>query len=520
MTTGVSQSNQKSMTAQRVHIELQRVQTWLFAVPRLRAMVGANTMLGEMLRMRLPELARGGGDKWQLKPLTGSYPAADAADPLQQHDDPSADARDGILSRDGGHFEAQFEYGADEFARAAAELLRRELPSLRFRLWIDDDDEEWSQSRAYLSNELPVLAPCEWTGRGLASVVISQGNEQARVSLDVARRHEAAKRAENHQANDLASLLEARTELAKPELQRPQDLHDLVGSGYLALIYADGNGVGSSAGTTDEERARFFHRNRVLLRRALKKAIDDVCAGATGMAPLVLLMLGGDDLLVMCRAEKALPFVVSLCEELASIQGEGNSGFELTLGVGVVIAQRKIPIYRLHDIAEQLASSAKRRFRGLKDTGDNAQSVVDWAVYTASWVDNPEEIRRRDWVCGTGGDRRVLSQRPVDVLGDGLHTLQGLLEGAVKLQNAPRSQLRYLVDQLPRGRALAELAFAELSKEASATLSQAGVQEVWQRLPNGGPWITPLLDLVEIAEIPRLGRRNETSQTMQEVVDG
>ncbi len=512
MTTGVSQSNQKSKAAQRVHIELQRVQTWLFAVPRLRAMVGANTMLGEMLRIRLPELARGGGNRWQLKPLTGSYPTTDAADPLQQHDDPSADAGAGILSRDGGHFEAQFKYGANEFARAAAEILRRELPGLRFRIWIDD--KEWQQSRAYLSNELPVLAPCEWTGRGLASVVISQGNEQAGVSLDVARRHEAAISAENHQASDLANLLEARTELAKPELQRPQDLHDLVGSDYLALIYADGNGVGSSAGTTDEERARFFHHNRVLLRRALKEAIDDVCAGATGMAPLVLLMLGGDDLLVMCRAEKALPFVVSLCEELASIQGEGNSGFELTLGVGVVIAQRKIPIYRLHDIAEQLASSAKRRFRGLKENGENAQSVADWAVYTTSWVDDPEEIRRRDWVCGIGGDRRVLSQRPVDVLGDGLHTLQGLLKGAEKLQNAPRSQLRYLVDQLPRGRALAELAFAELSKEASASLSQAGVQEVWQRLPNGGPWITPLLDLVEIAEIPRLGSRNEKSQTM------
>lgn len=510
MTAGVSQSNQKSKAAQRVHIELQRVQTWLFAVPRLRAMVGANTLLGETLRMRLPELARGGGNRWQLKPLTGSYPTADADDLLQQHDDPSADASAGILSRDGGHFEAQFEHGADEFARAAAELLRRELPGLRFRIWIDD--KEWSRSRVYLSNELPVLAPCEWTGRGLASVVISQGIGQAGVSLDVARRHEAAIRAEDHQANDLASLLEARTALAK--LQRPQDLDDLVGSGYLALIYADGNGVGSSAGTTDEERARFFQRNRVLLRRALKEAIDDVCAGATGMAPLVLLMLGGDDLLVMCRAEKALPFVVSLCEELARIQREGNSGFELTLGVGVVIAQRKIPIYRLHDIAEQLASSAKRRFRGLKDTGDKAQSVVDWAVYTASWVDNPEEIRRRDWVCGIGGDRRVLSQRPVDVLGDGLHTLQGLLKGAEKLQNAPRSQLRYLVDQLPRGRALAELAFAELSKEASASLSQAGVQEVWQRLPNGGPWITPLLDLVEIAEIPRLGSRNEKSQTM------
>jgi hypothetical protein len=42
----------------RVHIEFQRVQTWLFEVPRLRAMVGANALLGETLRVALPKLAR------------------------------------------------------------------------------------------------------------------------------------------------------------------------------------------------------------------------------------------------------------------------------------------------------------------------------------------------------------------------------------------------------------------------------------------------------------------------------
>lgn len=39
--------------------------------------------------------------------------------------------------------------------------------------------------------------------------------------------------------------------------------------------------------------------------------------------------------------------------------------------------------------------------------------------------------------------------------------------------------------------------------------------QVWQRSQNGGTWITPLLDLVEIAEIPRLGRRIDTQQSNQ-----
>ena len=89
----------------KVHIEFQRVQSWLFSVPRLRAMVGANALLGEVLRVDLPNLACQ-AVRWSLASVSVDYPAMDSEDPLKEYDDPSADARAGILSRDGGHFEA------------------------------------------------------------------------------------------------------------------------------------------------------------------------------------------------------------------------------------------------------------------------------------------------------------------------------------------------------------------------------------------------------------------------------
>jgi hypothetical protein len=501
----------------KVHIELQRVQTWLFAVPRLRAMVGANALLGETLRVALPNLAREAGRPWTLAPSAAAYPGADVNDPLKAHDDPAGDSKDGILARDGGHFEAQFASGAETFADAAGQLLRTRVPGLRFRISIDDAPR--TKSQVHLSTELPVLAPCEWTGRGLASAIVPRGNphdedyEEHSVSLEVAARDSVGERAAKGSAFDLASQLTATTKLKT--LTRAQELKDLVGSGYLALIHADGNGVGSGAGKPESERAGFFHRNRVLLRRAVQKAINANCPGE-GLAPLLPLMLGGDDLLLVCRAETALPFVVTLCEALASFQRENTDAFELTLGVGVVFAKHTIPIYRLHEVAEQLASSAKRRFRGFKDAGAKGRSVVDWAVYSTAWVDDPEEVRRRDWMRGKGDDARVLSQRPVDVLGEGLGTLQGLVLATPKLANAPRSQLRYLADQLPRGRSLSELAFAELSKEARDALEGAGVKTPWRRTSNNGPWITELLDLVEIAEIARLGRSAGHTRTVRE----
>jgi hypothetical protein len=483
----------------RVHIELQRVQTWLFGVPRLRAMVGANALLGEVLRIRLAELARK-QSSWQLLNGAGNYPPALSDDPLCDHDDPASDEKDGILSRDGGHFEANFVSGASEFVRATASLLRRELPGIRFR--ISTDEVQQDVASVALSTELPVLAPCEWTGRGLGSEFIHQGREPALVSLDVSRRHEAARRAEDGQAGDLASLLVATTRLNG--LARAETFEELAGTGYLALIHADGNGVGSTAqGLEEIRRATFFHCNRVLLRCALRTAIDHAVPEDTKVASLQLLMLGGDDLLVVSRAEAALPFVVRVCQELDRLQSGAGNTFKLTLGVGVVFARPTIPIHRLHDVVQGLAASAKRRFRGL--TAAERRSVVDWAVYTATWLDDPEEVRRRDWARGTSGQRRVLSQRPVDVLGDGLDSLQGLLNGAETIKDAPRAQLRFLVEQLPKGRELSELAFAELSNEARKALGGAGIEQVW-KAAAGDALLTPVLDLVEISEIRRLGR--------------
>src|SRR5579883_2023524 len=155
---------------ERVHIEFQRVQTWLFAVPRLRAMVGANVLLGEVLRVGLPNLARQlQHGSWQLALEEANYPSAAPDDPLASEDDPAADARNGILARDGGHFEAVFASGAENFVKAAISLLHQELPGLGFRISIDDDDEVIEQTGSVVSTELPVLAPCEWMGRGLAS---------------------------------------------------------------------------------------------------------------------------------------------------------------------------------------------------------------------------------------------------------------------------------------------------------------------------------------------------------------
>ena len=139
----------------------------------------------------------------------------------------------------------------------------------------------------------------------------------------------------------------------------------------------------------------------------------------------------------------------------------------------------------------------------------NRASVVDWASYTTAWADDPAEVRARDWTCGSGSTQRILSRRPLRVVGDGLHRLAGLILAAEKLLTAPRSQLHHLVETLRQGKSLAELAFEELSPSTKRALSSAGVTGVWEEAKDQ-PLLTSILDLVEVLEIPRLGVKNKS----------
>ncbi len=516
---------EKGEGIQKVHIKFERLQTWLFAVPRLRAMVGANTLLGEVARNKLRTRACEQGKGWKLEPITGSFPALDLEDPLNGVDDPAEDLEEGILSRDGGHFEAYFREGAKTFADHAATLLRNELPGLRFSVLIDK--VKMTQARAALSAELPVLTRCQWAGHGIASVQARQGEDRPWTSLEVSARHAAAKRAEDESARDLATLLLKETK--KQNLKRPKTFQQLVGNGYMAVIHADGNDIGGSAPKVDEKqpaegelkRAAFYHRNRVLIRKALLAALDRTfesqekpnASEKTRYMPALPLMVGGDDVLVVTRADVALKFVAKLCSELETLQSTRGDLFHLTLGIGVVIAPHTVPFHRLHQVAETLASSAKVEYRALET--NPKVSLVDWAVYTTAWTDDPTDIRRRDWIRTNGQEKRILSQRPLKVVGEKLDSLQALLRASDKMKDAPRSQLLHLVDQLRRGKHLAELALLESSSETRKALADAGFktnEQLWS--PTGTPNMvtTSLLDLVEIYEIGQLGRGDQEEE--------
>jgi len=69
----------------RLTISLKRVQTFIFAVPRLKAMLGANALIGHTMRHELPKMMQGSGCQldWPADLKADGPP-----DPLAGSDDP------------------------------------------------------------------------------------------------------------------------------------------------------------------------------------------------------------------------------------------------------------------------------------------------------------------------------------------------------------------------------------------------------------------------------------------------
>jgi hypothetical protein len=560
-----------------VHIEFKRLQTFLFEVPRLRDMLGANALIGETIRIHLPEIALAAGLVPIHCSMVKSLNFQDYEDPLSEASGAGSSAiplRDvpielfkiGILSRDGGHFQALFKdrEAARTFIEKAQATLAEKLPGLLYEITVfpeketgkDDQKSEKHDSQSETEFlevdpfDLPQLQLCQESNRGVASNMhITPEKEERLVSLSVLKRKTHGEEFYKNKTNDIIGLLNQTGTLALSHLPPPRDLHDLCGGDYLAVIVADGNDMGGrynqwvkqkyhqkdSGALSLEDRLakeawgeRFWHYNRVAVRSAVVDALGQTFDSADRFEcrPYQLLMLGGDDLLMVCQASCALPFIRYYAECLKVFNDTYCKGAgappPLTIGAGVVIATPSLPFYRLHAVAEEMAASAKRLYRSLGK--ESKCSTVDWTICTEAWLDDVVDKRMRaeviEYQTGQGSERLILSQKPYRILG-GEGTFEGILKKASDLKpgdedqrQAARSQLRDLVEALPQGRQRSELAFRKVKSPTSGVLeSIVGGKTPWTQLAGNGErttYLTYLKDIVEATEITYLGKKRKT----------
>lgn len=216
------------------------------------------------------------------------------------------------------------------------------------------------------------------------------------------------------------------------ELSRPGN--------YLGFLYADGNSMGSHlAQCADGDAYRAFStRVSQSLRAALWHALDHHFphGPVNDTAPFEVIALGGDDLMLLCTADQAIPVAITLgalfrriCQDLAKPDAEVRYGRRslaqieevsqaaraaleadralpdeagaLTLSSAVILAHPKQPILNLEEQARQMLGAAKRAYPG--------QSVLDFHLVSSPVLRSMRDIRRQEYRLD---ERTLLTARP------------------------------------------------------------------------------------------------------------
>jgi len=176
----------------------------------------------------------------------------------------------------------------------------------------------------------------------------------------------------------------------------PDDL-DAIGSlasppGYVGFIALDGNHVGDllTELPTIEEYRKFSEGLWKLVREQTFKSLEKHCASRDGIAPFEIVLIGGDDVLLITSADVAMEVALDIVQgfEEASQQllqevGLFGKRAKLTMAGGVVLAHADFPIPAMHALAEALQKSAKRLCAEQKyQTG-----AIDFQMVTSSDTD-------------------------------------------------------------------------------------------------------------------------------------
>ena len=259
---------------------------------------------------------------------------------------------------------------------------------------------------------------------------------------------------------------------------------------YLGLLHADGNGLGallqalsqhvsSDPATFVSLFSEFSNAVSQATNKAAQRATAEVLLPARGdtrrtgepdfsgegMIPARPIVLGGDDLTILLRADLALPFTRAF---LAAFEEESRTALAqikarhptvaglpetLTAGAGIAFVKSSHPFHLAHELAEGLARHAKDRAKaGLKAGERVPPSLAFHRVTTACHGDYPA-ILKAELTCGPASDpiRTALGAYGLDADGPlpglaDLEALTGLL-GHEDMARGPARKLLTLLGQ-------------------------------------------------------------------------
>lgn len=176
-------------------------------------------------------------------------------------------------------------------------------------------------------------------------------------------------------------------------------------SSWLAVIHADGNGLGaiiqnlnkSLKDKNDEEVRQAFRSFSIAIEKSTTKAAQNAFNAVVenqkkdnAPYPIRPIVLGGDDLTVIIRADLALNFTSEFLKEFENqsevnfkfLKDYGIDGFEkgLTACAGIAYVKKSYPFHYAVDLADKLCSDAKNFVKGKTEEYKGNSFVTDSLV--------------------------------------------------------------------------------------------------------------------------------------------
>ncbi len=498
-----------------VLIETTGNQAFIFATNKLRENVGASELTARVGTRFVLEAVQGAGGTLPSdshNPTT--YPGISEQNPVEVILAVSGKAL--LLVRDAGL--------GRQIVRAVTLRALREAPGLEVRGVVSREFDfettplhpligevhrqfEVARSRlpgpAARFQRLPIIAECASSGLP-ASAYDSTGREPGMRSRVILTKRDAAQ----------DGLDRIRT-LVGEEYHLPRSTTEIedLGCDWLAIVHADGNGLGQVFLKFDREANTSSNRDYITKLRNFSMALDECtekafcCSLAVfrprrNVTPIVPLVLGGDDLTVVCDGRQALQFTKKFidCFEEETRQHPGiNSILKngVTSCAGVTIVKPHFPFFAGYQLAEELLKSAKE----LKP-----RSAIDYHIlYDASGPDL-ERIRRELTI----GSARLVA-RPYAVGSESTpphrswSDLQQRINAVLaqdeeeQRRRLPNSMLHELREGLYLGQDAAESQLALVRNRYRPHIDPLLVNDClyWQ---EGEQHLTGLLDAVDTAE--------------------
>lgn len=241
-------------------------------------------------------------------------------------------------------------------------------------------------------------------------------------------------------------------------------------SGYVGLVYADGNAMGQIVQQLDspEVYRAFSETVDDSIREACFRSLAEICAGEiekirhgkSQSLPADILLLGGDDLLVAVPADRSLQFARSAARHFQELTAERIQNYKedeireffsrrrisrMSISCGVAVAKASYPFYLLLDLAEELLKNAKRADAPFQ-ADEAGPARIDFHVVAGANSFSLGQTRRDDYAVADGPQtdgRRCIRRtlRPLTL--DQIDRLQQSVQ-LLRDVNFPRSKLHAL----------------------------------------------------------------------------